>query len=119
MVGVSPPIHRLHNQCIPPKAQLTPLSLKRLFHQQISNVQPLPTLDAEAGISLRTAYKCLAPYRLGGHASQRMDGKLTAPRGGDSIRRNRNTRWTSGTSAAPSGRSPGIWALLSPRTDGS
>lgn len=52
-----------------PNARLTPLGRERLLRQHIDHGEPLPALAAQAGISLRTAYKWLARYRSGGHTS--------------------------------------------------
>jgi transposase InsO family protein len=50
-------------------ARLTPLSRERLIRRHLDEHLPLKALAAEAGISLRTAYKWLARYRSGGHTS--------------------------------------------------
>jgi transposase len=52
-----------------PNARLTPLGRERLLRQHIDNGEPLKALAAQAGISLRTAYKWLARYRCGGLTS--------------------------------------------------
>ena len=52
-----------------PMARLTPLSRERLIRRHLDEHLPLKALAAEAGISLRTAYKWLARYRSGGHTS--------------------------------------------------
>jgi transposase len=52
-----------------PNARLTPLSRERLLRRHIDGGEPLKALAAQAGISLRTAYKWLARYRSGGHTS--------------------------------------------------
>ena len=52
-----------------PNARLTPLGRKRLLRRHIDHGEPLLVLAAQAGISLRTAYKWLARYRSGGHTS--------------------------------------------------
>ena len=52
-----------------PMARLTPLSRERLIRRHLDERHPLKALAAEAGISLRTAYKWLARYRSGGHTS--------------------------------------------------
>ena len=52
-----------------PMARLTPLSRERLIRRHLIDHLPLKALAAEAGISLRTAYKWLARYRCGGHTS--------------------------------------------------
>ena len=49
-----------------PNARLTPLGRERLLRRHIEEHLPLPTLAAQAGISIRTAYKWLARYRAGG-----------------------------------------------------
>jgi len=48
---------------------LTPLGRERLLRRQIDHGEPLLALAAQAGISLRTAYKWLARSRCGGHTS--------------------------------------------------
>jgi transposase len=53
-----------------PKARLTPLSRERLLRRHIDGGEHLKVLAAQAAISLRTAYKWLAPYRSGGHTSR-------------------------------------------------
>ena len=52
-----------------PNARLTPLGRERLLRRHIEEHLPLPTLAAEAGISIRSAYKWLARYRSGGAAA--------------------------------------------------
>jgi transposase InsO family protein len=52
-----------------PNARLTPLGRERLLRQHIDQGESLAVLAAQAGISLRTAYKWLARYRCGGHTS--------------------------------------------------
>ena len=52
-----------------PNARLTPLSRERLLRRHMDHGEPLADLAAQAGISLRTAYKWLARYRSGGHTS--------------------------------------------------
>jgi transposase InsO family protein len=52
-----------------PNARLTPLSRERLLRRHIDGGEPLASLAAQVGISLRTAYKWLARYRSGGHTS--------------------------------------------------
>jgi len=49
-----------------PNSRLTPLGRERLLRRHIEEHLPLPTLAAQAGISIRTAYKWLARYRSGG-----------------------------------------------------
>jgi transposase InsO family protein len=50
-------------------ARLTSLGRERLIRRHLEERHPLKVLAAEAGISLRTAYKWLARYRSGGHTS--------------------------------------------------
>jgi transposase len=50
-------------------ARLTSLGRERLIRRYLEERHPLKVLAAEAGISLRTAYKWLARYRSGGHTS--------------------------------------------------
>ena len=52
-----------------PNARLTQKSRLRLINQHLLHRRPLAELAAEAGISLRCAYKWLARYRSGGPAS--------------------------------------------------
>lgn len=52
-----------------PNARLTPLSRERLLRRHMDHGEILADLAAQAGISLRTAYKWLARYRSGGHTS--------------------------------------------------
>jgi transposase InsO family protein len=52
-----------------PNARLTPIGRERLLRRHIHDRCPLSVLAAEAGISLRTAYKWLARYRSGGAAA--------------------------------------------------
>jgi len=52
-----------------PNARLTPLGRERLLRRHMDHGEPLLALAAQAGISLRTAYKWLARYRSGGHTS--------------------------------------------------
>jgi transposase InsO family protein len=52
-----------------PNARLTQKSRLRLINQHLQDRRPLAELAAEAGISLRCAYKWLARYRSGGAAS--------------------------------------------------
>ena len=54
-----------------PNARLTPLGRERLLRRHIHDRCPLSVLAAEAGISLRTAYKWLARYRSGGAVALR------------------------------------------------
>ena len=49
-----------------PNARLTPLSRERLLRRHIDHGDTLADLAAQAGISLRTAYKWLARYHSGG-----------------------------------------------------
>ena len=51
-----------------PNARLTPLGRERLPRRYTEDHLPLPTLDAEAVINIRSAYKLLARYRSGGAA---------------------------------------------------
>lgn len=64
------------------------------MRQHIDGCEPLKALVAQAGISLRTAYKWLARYRSGGHTSL-VDRAFAAPKGGRSIPSNCSTHWTS------------------------
>jgi transposase-like protein len=50
-------------------ARLTQKGRLRLVSQYLNDHRPLAELAAEAGISLRCAYKWLARYRSGGQAS--------------------------------------------------
>jgi hypothetical protein len=52
-----------------PNARLTQKSRLRLINQHLQDRRPQAELAAEAGISLRCAYKWLARYRSGGAAS--------------------------------------------------
>lgn len=52
-----------------PIVRLTPLCRKRLLRGHIDHVPSLAPLFAQAGISVRTAYKWLARYRSGGAAA--------------------------------------------------
>ncbi len=52
-----------------PNARLTQNSRLRLVNQHLQDRRPLAELAAEAGISLRCAYKWLARFRSGGAAS--------------------------------------------------
>ena len=52
-----------------PNARLTQKSRLRLVNQHLQDRRPLAELAAEAGISLRCAYKWLARFRSGGAAS--------------------------------------------------
>jgi len=52
-----------------PNARLTPVSRERLVRRHIQDAEPLAHLAAQAGISLRTAYKWLSRYRSGGAAA--------------------------------------------------
>lgn len=49
-----------------PNARLTPISRERLICRHLNDGVPLKALAAEAGISLRSAYKWLARFRDGG-----------------------------------------------------
>jgi transposase len=52
-----------------PNARLTPVSQVRLVCRHIQDAEPLAHLAAQAGISLRTAYKWLSRYRSGSAAA--------------------------------------------------
>jgi hypothetical protein len=52
-----------------PNTRLTQKSRLRLVNEQLQDRRPLAELAAEAGISLRCAYKWLARYRSGGAPS--------------------------------------------------
>ena len=52
-----------------PNARLTPLGRDRLLRRHIDHVENLDSLAAEAGISVRTAYKWLTRFRSGGASS--------------------------------------------------
>ena len=52
-----------------PLARMTPISRERLIRRHLDEGMPLKALAAEAGISLRSAYKWLARYRTGGVAA--------------------------------------------------
>jgi transposase InsO family protein len=52
-----------------PNARLTPHGRERLLRRHIDHGEPLREVAAQAGISLRTAYKWLARFRAGGHTS--------------------------------------------------
>ena len=52
-----------------PNARLTPVSRERLVRRHIQDAEPLAHLAAQAGVSLRTAYKWLSRYRCGGAAA--------------------------------------------------
>jgi transposase-like protein len=52
-----------------PNARLTQKSRLRLVNQHLQERRPLADLAAEAGISIRCAYKWLARYRSGGAAA--------------------------------------------------
>jgi hypothetical protein len=69
-----------------PNARLKQKSRLRLINQHLQDRRPLAELAAEAGISLRCAYKCLARFRSGGAASladrrsvRRSQGRTLAP----------------------------------------
>jgi transposase-like protein len=49
-----------------PNARLTPLGRERLLRRHIDHGESLASLAAQAGISVRTAYKWLERYRSGG-----------------------------------------------------
>jgi len=65
-----------------PNARLTAVSRARLVRRHIQDAQPLADLAAQAGISLRTAYKWLARCRSGGVAAlvDRRSGRRTQRR---------------------------------------
>lgn len=65
-----------------PNARLTAVSRARLVRRHIQDAEPLAELAAQAGISLRTAYKWLARYRSGGVAAlvDRRSGRRTQRR---------------------------------------
>jgi transposase InsO family protein len=52
-----------------PLARLTPISRERLIRRHLDEAVPLKALAAQAGISLRSAYKWLARFRQGGPAA--------------------------------------------------
>ena len=52
-----------------PLARLTPISRERLIRRHLEEGVPLKALAAQAGISLRSAYKWLARFRDGGVAA--------------------------------------------------
>jgi transposase len=52
-----------------PNARLIALGKERLVRRHIDERLPLASLACHAGISLRTAYKWLARFRLGGPAA--------------------------------------------------
>ncbi len=52
-----------------PLARLTPISRERLIRRHLDEGVPLKALAAQAGISLRTAYKWLSRFRAGGVAA--------------------------------------------------
>ena len=56
-------MHTHHN------SRLTPINRERLVRRHIQDAEPLSHLAAQAGISLRTAYKWLSRYRSGGSAA--------------------------------------------------
>ena len=64
---MSPPFPRPHTPCIATHwPDLTPISRERLIRRHLDEGVPLKALAAEAGISLRSAYKWLARFRSGG-----------------------------------------------------
>jgi transposase len=65
-----------------PNARLTAVSWERLVRRHIQDAEPLADLAAQAGISLRTAYKWLARYRSGGRTAlvDRRSGRHTKRR---------------------------------------
>lgn len=50
-------------------ARLTPISWERLTRRHLDEAVPLKALAAQAGFSLRSAYKWLARFRDGGAAA--------------------------------------------------
>jgi transposase len=52
-----------------PLARLTPISRERRIRRHLDEAVPLKALAAQAGISLRSAYKWLARFRQGGQAA--------------------------------------------------
>ena len=52
-----------------PNARLTSLGRERLLRRYINHGESLTSLAAQAGISVRSAYKWLARYRSGGVAA--------------------------------------------------
>ena len=52
-----------------PNARLTAISRERLIRRHLNEGEPLKALAAQAGISLRSAYKWLARFRDGGVAA--------------------------------------------------
>ncbi len=52
-----------------PLARLTPISRERLIRRNLDEGVPLKALAAQAGVSLRSAYKWLARFRSGGLAA--------------------------------------------------
>ena len=52
-----------------PNARLTPIGRERLICRHLDDGVPLKALAAEAGITLRSAYKWLARFRDGGLAA--------------------------------------------------
>ena len=97
-----------------PNARLTPVSRERLVRLHIQDAEPLAHLAAQAGISLRTAYKWLSRYRSAGAAAlvDRLSVRLSQ----------RRTLYPSicktplpcAMSAAPSGELPACWPSRSP-----
>ena len=63
-------------------SRLTPLGRERWLRRHIEEHLPLPTLGAQAGISIRTAYKWLARYRSAGASTlaDRRSVRRTQPR---------------------------------------
>jgi hypothetical protein len=58
---------------IHPLARLTPISRERLIRRHLDEGVPLKALAAEAGISLRSAFKCTSQatiFRLSGFSSE-------------------------------------------------
>jgi hypothetical protein len=65
-----------------PNARLTLLSRERLLRRHIDHGDPLAGLGAQAGISLRTAYKWLARYRQAVERHLRIEAAFAVPSGG-------------------------------------
>ncbi len=91
-----------------PNARLTPIGRERLIRQHLDEGRSLAQLAADHGISERTARKWLARFRSGGPAAL-ADRAFATGSGGRWIRSNCSRPLNSGTSAAPSGGSPGCW----------
>ena len=102
-----------------PDARLTPIGRERLIRRHLDDSMPLKALAAQAGISLRSAYKWLARSRDGGVTALADRRSVRRTSGGRSICSNCNRLWTSGTSAALSGALPRPSACLWPPLAGS